>query len=279
MNTLYASSSCRLSRKSQCLLRQFVQHLTDGLKMPESSVMTYQDLKVRLASLWPDAFRHPAWSFARHQVATRQPTGGERWPGLSKTAGLMWWHLMHFTIQEVLEISRAAVECSPGGQKKIRPRHLRMAISHDADLRTVLAGQVCVLFFAEATPETHYVRRIKSLPFPVRVSFVFDERDVVRCKGERSVPAGFHGPGWMYGGFQRRQLVAFLFFRRYDALHTEVHYGFHPKCRKMLQHMARQMAWDRGPFVITHMTSPRMRDFWQQLGFACENNLFVYRQI
>lgn len=120
--------------------------------MQTGTFLKYNLLKSRLDDTWPANLRRLAVPYAKGQARVhahaRKALSQTRslWPDMSKTARLVWWYVLDFVVQEVLEIAQYAA-CHVEKRRHIQPRHLRLAIWHDADLKQLLALEPTALFF------------------------------------------------------------------------------------------------------------------------------------
>ncbi len=151
-----------ISKKAFLVLTNVLTHvgrrLTESSSSPNTPVLSFQDTKKEFANLFRGELKAQTWAWTKKafrqykQCPRNQPHISRQatralFPNLSPTALLLLASILEFLAVQLIEHLR--VLASELGWATILPRHVRLVMAHDDELRHLLRNQT-VLFFTSA---------------------------------------------------------------------------------------------------------------------------------
>lgn len=233
----------------------------------------YEGLKNHVSSQIPSSLASLAMSHAKALSRTKRPK--PCFPHLSKTANIVLYLVLEYILLEILELSRIAAS----GHRRILPRHIRMAVLLDDDLKALLHNQRTALFFQEDRVDPLMGSLIKT-----KMTKQCLCTDFIRKRGECSLPHSDKdvrmqlGSFRMYSRLHKNVVVAFLLVSKHENGFL-VNYGFHQKCfgvwKGMLKRLLRFSDSDKD-IVVPLATSLQMKTFLASVGFVDKKSMYFY---
>lgn len=268
-------ASVSISRKSVLFLGNFLRNVGDRIMEAEEGAapqITYATLKHRIHTKFPRDLAVEALAYAKSCIARKQYYLQKVYPHATKTANILCCLVWDYLIQEIIDLAAA----SPPKTRRIEPRHVRMAILHDQDLRQI-AENPTVLFFWNGSRDP-YMGNLWACPFGVKTTTSQCAcTALVRRKGECSLEHDDdqvrlqYGPFRMYSVYKKNRVVAFLLLadnQQADGS-VELHYGFHKKCFGIFKRLVRQLQrCCPSPIMARVVTSERVAAFLKCQGLG-----------
>lgn len=276
MDDLFAErcKGLAITRLAVACLRRVLGHA--AAHIVEGS-MNYDKLKVRLAATLPPSLAGPATDHAKAWIARKRPRPCFPGANISKTANIVLYLVLEYLLLEILDLAQAAASTA----RHIRPRHVRMAILLDDDLRTLIQEQRTLLFFKDDERVDPLMGSLGSIKMTTHCL----STDFIRKRGECSLrhrDADVRlqmGPFRMYSRLYKDVVVAFVLVSKQGS-DLRVDYGFHPKCMGVWKGMVRRLLQrgEAAPNILTSATSTQVGSFLTRAGFVKKKSMFFYNR-
>jgi len=224
------------------------------------SPLNYASLTRRLGSVLPPDLASTSLAYAKARaVHTRPPP---LYLSMTKTSNIVLFLVLEYLLKDMLDLSQQAAS----RHRRILPRHVRIAILCDNDLKALVVGQQTLLFFPDEKVDP-LMGRLGTLKFTTHCL----STAVVRKRGECSLDASDNdvrsrlGPFRMYSRVYRNRVVAFLLLSKQENA-WRLDYGFHAKCKGVWKRMVRQLLRTTQEIVVPVATSDQVRTFLASAG-------------
>lgn len=226
----------------------------------------YESLKRRVATVLPPDLAQSSLAYAKKLARTTRPP--TLVPNASKTANIVLYLVLEYLLREVLELAQLAA----ARHRRILPRHVRIAILGDDDLKWLVPKRT-VLFFPDDDKVDPLMGRLGNLKFTQHCLSTV----VPRTKGECSLDTddeavgSLRGPFRMYSRIYKDRVVAFLMLSKTQQNDENkpwrLDYGFHLKCRGVWQRMVQRLLFFTKTIVVPVVTSSDVQTFLTSVGF------------